>query len=121
MMRALLAASAVVLSSGCGTVWNLTLNSRGPEIYGGVQKDIEVIMTPASGVPGSNLQVLHNQAALLVFALIPAEVCLSFVGDSLTLPLVVYLAHREYCRDNAGPGKPATLGCDSTMGVDAGP
>jgi hypothetical protein len=123
MIKALFAVSvgaAVVLMSGCGTAWNFVSNANGPTVYGGVQRDIEFIMTPASTSPGGTWQEFTNEEGLVIFALIPAEVCLSFVADSLTLPLVVYLQHREYCRDHAdkpmSSGKPASLGGDSATG-----
>ncbi len=71
-----------LLTSGCGTILNL--RSADPEVYGGVQKDVEWIMTPAAG--GTGTASGGNPAELVIIA---AEVGLSLVGDTLTLPLVI--------------------------------
>jgi uncharacterized protein YceK len=79
-----LAASAVWLS-GCGTIANLETGK--PELYGGVQKDVEVLETPRPQPQGIGIR---NLGALVLFVDLP----LSAVGDTLTIPLAIYEWHR---------------------------
>lgn len=69
---------APLLTSGCGTIANL--RSGDPEVYGGVAKDVEFMMTP---------QTLGGEGDSAVLMLMAGEVGLSLVGDTLTLPLVI--------------------------------
>jgi uncharacterized protein YceK len=70
-----------LLPSGCGTIVNL--RSGDPEVYGGVAKDVEFVMTPqALGGEGGS-------GGLGVLMLMAGEVGLSLVGDTLTLPVVI--------------------------------
>jgi uncharacterized protein YceK len=87
-------ALAGVLLVGCGTIRNLA--SGDPDIYGGVQKDVAFIQTPPT-----RQGVGVNPATLAV--LMPVDLCLSFVGDTLTLPVAICL------RQNAsGDGQAVT-------------
>jgi uncharacterized protein YceK len=81
----LVALTAVALG-GCGTIRNLA--SGDPDIYGGVQKDVQLIQTPQS-VKGVGV----NPMTLALFA--PADLCLSLAGDTLTLPLAIYLRQND--------------------------
>jgi uncharacterized protein YceK len=82
-----------VLASGCGTVCNLAGGvlhpDAEPRVYGGVQRDLEhgFLCAPIKSVstPG------EAELGLLLLALGPAELGLSFVGDTLTLPLTIPL------------------------------
>ena len=80
-----LLAMAVLGLSGCGTVCNLVSNDR--QVYGGVQKDFEFMMTPRNFGAGHN----NGFGVLALFLLVPADGFLSLMGDTLTLPLVVWL------------------------------
>src|SRR5262249_58308295 len=83
------AALAAVLASGCGTVCNLATGK--PEVYGGVEKDVECLLTPTQ-TPVMTAQSGQGGAAILA-AFLVAEGTLSLVGDTLTLPLVLYMRH----------------------------
>jgi uncharacterized protein YceK len=100
--RALLAAAMLIPLSGCGTVLNLA--SGNPDNYGGVQRDLNFGKDatdkggfwtgpgrPETG--GGSAEDTWGAGALL--ALYGADVGLSFLGDTLTLPLAAYLRHRH--------------------------
>lgn len=69
-----------LLTSGCGTILNL--RSGDPDVYGGVARDVEFMMTPQN-VGGKG----GGDPAILM--LVAGEVGLSLIGDTLTLPLVM--------------------------------
>jgi hypothetical protein len=88
------ALALVVLTSGCGTVCNLA--SEQPEVYGGLKRDLTVVagVGNSSGHPvslGSDPRVF-----LVLLALGGAEFGASFVGDTLSLPLILYLDKQEF-------------------------
>jgi uncharacterized protein YceK len=91
----------ILLTSGCGTIVNL--RSSDPEVYGGVAKDVEFIMTPqALGGGGTG--------DLGVLMLMAGEVGLSLVGVTLTLPVVIRKKRiDEGCLDQntSAPGETA--------------
>jgi uncharacterized protein YceK len=89
----LFVALAFVALVGCGTVRNLATGD--PEIYGGVQKDIEIIQTPP---PRSGVGI--NPMTLALFT--PVDLCLSLVGDTLTLPLAVCMRQNDHSGDDKG-------------------
>jgi uncharacterized protein YceK len=105
MVRAIGTAAILVipiLMVGCGTVVNF-VDGR-PEVYGGVQKDIKFIETP----PKSDDCVQHDAngpAAAVAVAFVFADVGVSAVADTLTLPLVVYM--RQDPHDTDLPGAPS--------------
>ena len=75
-------ALAAVSLSGCGTVRNIATGR--PEIYGGVAKDLEFAqkshsLGPATGKGGVGFLCLYL-----------ADLSLSLVGDTLTLPYILY-------------------------------
>jgi uncharacterized protein YceK len=90
----LLAGAVAVLLSGCGTVCNLA--SGNPDNYGGVQRDLQFASdaTDRGGLcrprPGDT-----GWGAACVLALYGADLSLSFVADTLTLPLATYLRQRH--------------------------
>jgi uncharacterized protein YceK len=91
----------VALEAGCGTICNLT--SGNPEVpFGGVQKDLEVLQTPRTD--GGRLSNPSGKGAPAIFlaALLPAELVLSGVSDMVTLPLALYLLHRDNGETNGG-------------------
>jgi uncharacterized protein YceK len=102
----LFVATAVSLLGGCGTVFNLA--SKDPEIYGGPQKDFQFMMTPRNGGATQAVAVwplpsgsASTGAPAWLFPLVLADIPLSFIGDTLTLPLAVYLRQNEHPREDA--------------------
>jgi uncharacterized protein YceK len=91
--RAAFVALAAFGLGGCGTVCNLATGD--PDLYGGVQKDVQFIQTPrkVSGIGVSPMTVAF---------LAPADLCLSLVADTLTLPLAVCLRQNHHPGDGAG-------------------
>jgi uncharacterized protein YceK len=86
-ISAILMAAALLCGIGCGTIANLA--SGNPEVpYGGVQKDLTWLATPTSNEWGAG----GSPAVVFILA---AELGLSFVADTLTLPLALYIIHRE--------------------------
>ena len=116
---ALLPAVLAVLASGCGTVLNFA--SGDPDVYGGVQRDIQVVFTPDSvaftpnTVPSSDAM-----AGVVVVALVAADIGLSAICDTLTLPLTIYLRQNEKTpnvSDLAPPKQAETAPAASEEGV----
>jgi uncharacterized protein YceK len=91
-LLAVVLVTVAVASSGCGTVCNLF--TKDPEVYGGVAFDLKFIASPRD-TPLSTSSGSNGQGAVLLLALIPAELCLSFVGDTLTLPLTIHLRQSD--------------------------
>jgi hypothetical protein len=114
MLSAWLMGLTALAGSGCGTVCNfaggLIHPDTEPRVYGGVQRDLEVIEGLSSkplfpnGFPTSPG---NGAGAALVFggclAVLVADPLLSFLGDTLTLPLTAYVQH---CRE-ASSGSPS--------------
>src|ERR1700675_2231569 len=91
----LLGISALALS-GCGTISNLSTGE--PELYGGVQKDIQLLGTPRTQPEGIGIR---NLGQLVLFVDLP----LCFVGDTLTLPIAILELQRGGPQvDSSGPG-----------------
>jgi uncharacterized protein YceK len=115
MRAALLATTVAVPSIGCGTIVNLASGS--PENYGGVQRDIQVaadasakggILSGANIGSGSSTGQPYTAGAIVavgILALYGADLSLSFVADTLTLPLLIYLhqKHQEATDSTAAP------------------
>jgi uncharacterized protein YceK len=78
-----LAASALLVG-GCGTFTNLT-DDGGTRIYGGVTRDVDQVL---DSYTASNNSAIYF-AGLLVWC---ADVPLSALGDTVTLPYVVPVA-----------------------------
>jgi uncharacterized protein YceK len=74
-------ALAAVLSNGCGTVANLATGR--PEIYGGVAKDLDFAQKPHSVTPAT------GKGGVALLCLYVADLSLSLVGDTLTLPFIL--------------------------------
>jgi uncharacterized protein YceK len=96
MKRALSVATAAFIAvgvSGCGTVCNLAGGVIHPDqelrVYGGVQRDVEHFWCPP--LLNENSSPGAGKGAVLFLALIPVEFGLSFVGDTLTLPITIPL------------------------------
>jgi len=90
---AVFAVTTAFLSSGCGTICNL--KSGDPDIYGGVKKDVTYIQTPSSNPTG-----VSGQGGVIILGIIAAEMGLSLVADTLTLPLVVRMRQNEQASDD---------------------
>jgi uncharacterized protein YceK len=88
-----LLALAAVWQAGCGTIVNFAQGD--PDIYGGVQKDIQFIETPRKQGGGG----VGVNTGMLLAVLAPLDTCLSLVGDTLTLPLAICLRHNEHESD----------------------
>jgi uncharacterized protein YceK len=95
---ALFAAMVPALPSGCGTICNFAHSD--PEIYGGVQNDVAVIMTPQTGGSSGGGQGMAIFAGLVV-----ADVCCSAVADTLTLPLAIRLRQNKPTSEDASTDK----------------
>ena len=90
-------ALAAALASGCGTIVNFA--SGDPEIYGGPRKDIEFLQTPRSVQAAPNTPAGSSgsagRGAAFVAAFVVADIPVSLVADTLTLPLAVYLRQHD--------------------------
>jgi uncharacterized protein YceK len=89
-----LATALVTLTSGCGTVCNLV--SEEPQVYGGVKRDLGVA-AGAGHLPASSpsLGPSDGKGALVLLAFCGAELGASFVGDTLSLPWLLYQDNRD--------------------------
>jgi uncharacterized protein YceK len=104
---ALFVALAAVALGGCGTIRNLS--GGDPEIYGGVQKDVEFIETPRKQQGGIGV----NSMTLAMF--VPVDLCLSFVADTLTLPVAICMRQNDHTSDNpSNGGSPGNVGDPAT-------
>lgn len=102
---AAVAATVALSLSGCGTVCNLvggvTNSEEEPRVYGGVQRDVEVLSDVFSDTSHPDVNNLHGdgkEAAFLaaIFAtLFAGDPVLSFVGDTLTLPVTIPLQNKR--------------------------
>jgi uncharacterized protein YceK len=101
------AALVVIGMSGCGTICNFVARKGDPEVYGGVLYDMEGHVPLHFGVGSGDPRGL-----LLVLAWIPVEFGLSFVGDTVTLPLVIAMRHEDQPPDDDDP--PPSPPCDNT-------
>jgi hypothetical protein len=104
-----LAAGVLVSLNGCGTIMNLA--SRDPVVpFGGVQKDVEVLQ-PSRPLTQSGDA---GQGPVVIIAFAAAELCLSAVGDVLTLPVALWICNARDARDGtcsrtSGPDEPARI------------
>ncbi len=121
MWVAVLAAVAVVMPAGCGTICNFAHGD--PDIYGGVQRDIEILQAPLFANSGSSLHLSGGvQTAAIVAAICGGDVIVSFIADTLTLPLAIFMRHEDHSGDETGsPGKsdPANAANPATQGVSS--
>jgi uncharacterized protein YceK len=98
MTRASLAAAllfALLVSSGCGTIANLSIGSRqgwkNAKIYGGVRRDIQSgeDWFNANWTPSGQTDVQQDIGAVVGVGLVGLDVPLSAIGDTLTLPVTI--------------------------------
>ncbi|HZU37126.1 MAG TPA: hypothetical protein VFA18_14490 [Gemmataceae bacterium] len=105
-----LPASLVALATtGCGTVCNLAGGvahpDKEPRIYGGIQRDVEVLESLLTDQPPKDglIQPGEGQGGAIlagcIICLCVADPILSFVGDTLTLPITIPLQQRRNARD----------------------
>src|SRR5262245_41857383 len=87
---ALALAAAALNAGGCGTVCNLTSGS--PEPYGGVATDLRVAASPLNLCANSSGGQGPWQLEFLILGIWLADLGISAVADTLTLPVV-------YCWD----------------------
>ena len=103
-------AMIAILSNGCGTICNL--KSGDPEVYGGIRKDVDYMMTPPAS--GNNQASGSGGSAAGILVILTAEMGLSLVADTLTLPLVVRKRHKEQAGESeanpAGAEKESSSG-----------
>jgi hypothetical protein len=108
-------ALVAVSLGGCGTVCNLAGGIVHPEseprVYGGVVRDLEIIDQAISSPPPSE-PIGDPRLALVILPLAVADPILSFVGDTLTLPITVPLQKRR----KAAEDRPADGGGRNTVG-----
>jgi uncharacterized protein YceK len=116
---AVLCAVAAVLPTGCGTICNFAHGD--PDVYGGVQKDVEFIQTPRT--PGGGGVSIDNRGMAVLAALAFADTGLSLIADTLTLPLAIYMRHEDHASDDAvSPGRsdPVNSADPATQAVSPG-
>ena len=95
----LTAVAIAVLAVGCGTVCNLAGGlvhpDEEPKVYGGVQRDLDffgkMLERKQSGNDSTSQGTGTSAAygAMFLLAFMFAEPALSFVGDTLTLPITL--------------------------------
>jgi uncharacterized protein YceK len=94
--------------SGCGTICNLCHEKR---VYGGVARDTELISQALSGAPAEN-EVDAPRTMLVLLALGAFDPVLSFIGDTLTLPITAQWQDQRLATDektrHAAVNAPAT-------------
>jgi Protein of unknown function (DUF1375) len=67
---------------------------REPRVYGGVQRDLDVIESVVESDP-SDTQKCDPKAYLVLIPLAAADPVLSFVADTITLPITIPLQHKN--------------------------
>lgn len=105
---AVFAVIAALSLCGCGTICNFAGKPIDPTIetrvYGGVQLDFEVLDDVASNYPDIKL-ASDPKAAAFFYPLAVVDPLLSFVGDTLTFPVAMYV-QRKRERKRARPPVP---------------
>src|SRR5262249_35075559 len=116
--QTVLAALFASMLSGCGTVCNLAgaQPDHEPRVYGGVSFDFEVMDQFVQDPPHPTNSDPRGGVLLLALALVAQP--LSFVGDTLTLPITIYLQNKRSAERSGEPAEAATgvtLGKPSPM------
>jgi uncharacterized protein YceK len=102
--------------SGCGTICNLTQGvvhpDSEPRVYGGVQRDVEVLDSVVNQAQTNPQARVGNDPrwALILIPLAIGDPILSFVADTLTLPITIPLQRRRIANsenDQASGGNSA--------------
>jgi len=114
-------APAALLFTGClGTAFNLA--GDGPQVYGGVRKDWQLVCAPDSVVPPDSALRQGRPPGLACRLVGALDLPLSAVGDTLTLPLTVSCALAGPVRDGAAsPAQPSPPGAAPTSGSPTPP
>jgi uncharacterized protein YceK len=77
--------------SGCGTVCNFAGGvvhpEKEPRVYGGVIRDIEIISNATTAKPDNPPNM--GKAAIVILAVALVDPIVSFVADTLTLPITI--------------------------------
>ena len=92
----LIAAAAMIGSSGCGTTHNIGTRPDGPSVYGGVVFDIEMV-GPANSCKG--LGVIFG----------PLDLPFSLVLDTATLPITLLCEIFGWRRSGESPPSTGSL------------
>jgi hypothetical protein len=110
-------ALAAALAGGCGTVCNLAGGlwdkDHEPTIYGGVLNDLQFVGSVVNGSPSTEHRLGNpgggnGYGALLLLAVLAADPAVSFVADTLTLPITIPLQQGRaaaYKRENSDTGQ----------------
>jgi hypothetical protein len=102
---AVLVAVVAVSVSGCGTVCNLAGGfvhpDSEPQVYGGVTRDLAIIDKAVSDPPAAEHSVGDARLAVVLLGVAVADPFLSFVGDTLTLPITIPLQERRKAAERA--------------------
>lgn len=114
-LNLLLTALLGVLPSGCGTVCNLTGGVVHPEteprIYGGVIRDVEVFESLESRPSSEPLFAGANKGAValgfMILCLGSVDPVVSFVADTLTLPITIPLQNRRIALERESSTPPS--------------
>ena len=84
--------------TGCGTVCNLAGGvvhpDHEPKVYGGVQRDLNIIESVVESGPSSE-QKCNPKAYLFLVPLAATDPVLSFVADTITLPITIPLQRKN--------------------------
>ena len=95
--RAIMVAIVAVSLAGCGTICNFVGGIRDPEreprVYGGVLRDFKIIDEQTNAI--ANQSACYGKGAVWALALAVVDPALSFAGDTLTLPITVFIQERR--------------------------
>ncbi len=121
-----LVASALAVSSmGCGTLLNL--KSGHPEPFGGVQRDIEFLNTPAEGDREFKTNGDYGVLAAVIMGVWGADLCASGICDTLMLPFLARLDEKKDRQDREKAERggyadlPAQYSCGAVVGDSTSP
>ncbi len=126
------------LAIGCGTVCNLAGGlvhpDEEPKVYGGVQRDLDFFTKAVERKQSGNDSTSQGTGtsgaygAVFILAFMVAEPALSFVGDTLTLPITIWAEYRrEVEREAEGsdeepkPAPPAPASIGKPEGTEPAP
>jgi uncharacterized protein YceK len=128
MKRALVGALAALSLSGCGTVCNLAGGIVHPEsepkVYGGVQRDLTIIEKGYGSTMTMNQKDDSQGGAALALTIIAVAVLdpvLSFVGDTVTLPITIPLQRRRFAAEQRSSGDVEASPKATAVGATLGP
>jgi len=131
MKNSLLAVIPAILAvslSGCGTICNFADGvihpDDEPRIYGGVLRDLEIMDEAVNAPPRATPLVGSENGKGLIFLCLLGlmDPPLSFVGDTLTLPITIYVQEKRVAARNSDTdtAKPANATEPPTTNVSLG-